>query len=408
MTVAKKTPLVAGLDIGTQKVALVIGEHTDAGLEILGVGTAASRGIKSGRVADVEKTTQAISVALSEAELMAGCEIHQARVSISGDHVRGTNSHGVVAIDNGEVSNRAARRVIEAAQAVPLPADQVILHLMCREYVVDGQGGILDPVGMSGIRLEANLHVISACESALGNIRKCCHRAGLGVSGVVASSLAAAEAVLEPEERELGVAVVDFGAGTVDVAVYHGGSIVHSFVLTVAGLHVTRDLAQVLETSMREAETIKLHDGRASVDDVEPDTYCEVGGVGGRPPRVVSRRHVAEIIQPRLEEIFDMVHEGIVRSGHRELLSSGVVLCGGSAMMPGIVSLASRVLDMPVRLGEPRGLAGLSDEVDDPSWATAVGLARGLLSADLGTSSIAALRPRVMPQWLWRKWKEYF
>ncbi len=405
---ARKTPLVAGLDIGTQKVALVIGEHTDAGLEILGVGTAVSRGIKSGRVADVEKTTQAISVALSEAELMAGCEIHQARVAISGDHVRGTNSHGVVAIDNGEVSNRAARRVIEAAQAVPLPADQVIVHLMCREYVVDGQGGVLDPVGMSGIRLEANLHIISACESALGNIRKCCHRAGLGVSSVVASSLAAAEAVLEPEERDLGVAVVDFGAGTIDVAVYHGGSIVHSFVLTVAGLHVTRDLAQCLETSMREAEAIKLHDGRASIEDVEPDTYCEVSGVGGRQPRVISRRHVAEIIQPRLEEIFEMVHEGIVRSGYRELLTSGVVLCGGSAMMPGVVALASRVLDMPVRLGEPRGLAGLSDEVDDPSWATAVGLTRGILSADLGTGNIAALRPRVMPQWLWRKWKEYF
>ena len=383
---ARKTPLVAGLDIGTQKVALVIGEHTDAGLEIMGVGTAVSRGIKSGRVADVEKTTEAISVALSEAELMAGCEIHQARVSISGDHVRGTNSHGVVAIDNGEVSNRAARRVIEAAQAVPLPADQVIVHLMCREYVVDGQGGVLDPVGMSGIRLEANLHIISACESAL----------------------AAAEAVLEPEERDLGVAVVDFGAGTIDVAVYHGGSIVHSFVLTVAGLHVTRDLAQCLETSMREAEAIKLHDGRASIDDVEPDTYCEVSGVGGRQPRVISRRHVAEIIQPRLEEIFEMVHEGIVRSGYRELLTSGVVLCGGSAMMPGMVALASRVLDMPVRLGEPRGLAGLSDEVDDPSWATAVGLTRGILSADLGTGNIAALRPRVMPQWLWRKWKEYF
>jgi len=404
--VAKKTPILAGLDIGTQKVAIVIAEQTDAGLEILGVGTAVSRGIRGGRVVDVEKTTQAIGVALSEAELMAGCQIHQATVSISGEHLRGTNSHGVVAIDNGEVSNRAARRVIEAAQAVPLPADQVILHLMCREYVVDGQGGVLDPVGMSGIRLEANLHVVSACESALGNLRKCCHRAGLSVGGIVAASLASAEAVLEPEERDLGAALVDFGAGAVDVAVYQGNSVVHSFVVPVAGLHVTRDLARCLETSMREAEAIKLHDARAHPDDVEPDTYCEVSGVGGREPRVISRRHVAEIVQPRLEEIFEMVLEGILRSGYRELLASGVVLAGGSAMMPGMVGLASRVLDMPVRLGEPRGLGGIADEVDDPSWATAVGLTRGMVTADLSAAAVSRARPRLRPQWLWRKWRQ--
>jgi len=406
--VAKKRPILAGLDIGTQKVAMVIAEHTDAGLEILGVGTAMSKGMKAGRVSDVEKTTQAIGVALSEAELMAGCQIHQVTAAVSGDHLRGTNSHGVVAIDNAEVSARAARRVIEAAQAVPLPADQAILHLICREYIVDGQGGILDPVGINGIRLEANLHVISACESALGNLKKCCNKAGLSVEGVIAAPLASAEAVIEPEEKDLGVAVVDFGAGTVDIVVYHGSSVVHCAVLTVAGLHVTRDLSRCLETSMRDAEILKMRDGSADPLDVDPEQHCEVNGVGGRPPRVVEKKLVAEIIQPRLEEIFEMVLGSIVRSGYHEFLTSGVVLTGGSVMMPGVVDVAERIMGLPVRLGEPRGVTGLSDEIDDTSWATAVGLARGLESSDLRGSLDVGLGARVMPDWLWRKWKEYF
>jgi len=406
--VAKKNSILAGLDIGTQKVAMVIAEHTDAGLEILGVGSSVSRGIKKGRLSDVEKTTQDINVALSEAELMAGCQIHQVTVSVSGNHLRGSNSHGVVAIDNGEVSPGAARRVIEAAQAVPLPAEQCILHLLCREYIVDGQGGIMDPVGMSGVRLEANLHVMSSCESALGNLKKCCNKAGLSVAGLIASPLASGEAILEQEEKDLGVAVVDFGAGTVDIAVYHAGCVVHSGVLTVAGLHVTRDLSQCLETSMREAESIKLHDGAADVSEVDGSTAVEVTGLGGREPRVVSRRLVAEIIQPRIEEIFEMVLESIGRSGYAEMLTSGVVLTGGAAMMPGIVAVASQVMGMPVRLGEPTGVVGLTDEVDDPSWSTAVGLAKGLHSNDLSNGPLKGLTPKLMPDWLWRRWKEYF
>jgi cell division protein FtsA len=387
---------------------MVIAEVTDAGLEVLGVGTAISRGMRAGRVADVEKTTQAITVALSEAELMAGCQIHQVTVGVSGDHVRGTNSHGVVAIENAEVSSRAARRVIEAAQAVPLPADQAIVHLMCREYVVDGQGGIADPVGMNGVRLEANLHVISACESALGNLRKCCNKAGLSVAGVMASSLASGEAVLEQEEKDLGVALVDFGAGTVDIAVYQNGGVVHSAVLTVSGLHVTRDLSRCLETSMREAEALKIRHGSAMPDQVDAISQCDVEGVGGRPPRVIARRLVAEIIQPRMEEIFDMVHDSITRSGYREMLTSGIVLTGGSAMMPGVVDLCTRVTGMSTRLGEPLGISGLSDEIDDSSWATAIGLARGLRANDLQADTAAGIGARVMPQWLWRKWKAYF
>jgi cell division protein FtsA len=403
--VAKKRAVLAGLDIGSQTIKLVIAEETDSGLEILGVGSALSRGIRSGRLADVEKTTHDIGVALSEAELMAGCQIHQVRVSMSGDHLRGTNSHGVVAIENGEVSTWAARRVIEAAQAVPLPPEQCVLHLMCREYIVDGTGGIPDPVGLSGVRLEANLHVISACESALGNLEKCCHRAGLSVSDIVASGLSSAEAVVEPEEKELGVAVVDFGAGTIDLAVYHAGSVVHSAVLGVAGQHVTRDLSQCLETSMREAESVKLHHGCADESSVDAHGYVEVTGVGGRQPRVVSRKFVAESIQRRVEEIFEMVHESINRSGYAQTLTSGVVLTGGGAMMPGTVDVASQVMAMPVRLGEPIGCSGLADEVDDPSWSTAIGLAKGLSSPDLSARHAPGWLPRVLPEWVWRRWK---
>lgn len=404
---AKRRPILAGLDIGTHKVAIVIAEQTDSGLEILGVGSALSRGMRAGRLVDVEKTTEDISVALSEAELMAGCEIHQVTVSVSGDHLRGTNSHGVVAIDNGEVTSWAARRVIEAAQAVPLPTDQEILHLMCREFVVDGAGGIPDPVGLRGVRLEAHLHVISACESVLANVERCCHKAGLSVQQIIASSLASAEAVLDPAEKEVGVGLIDFGAGTVDIAIYHAGSVVHSAVLPMAGSFITHDLAQCLETSLREAESIKLRYGCADESTVDTHGYIEVAGMGGRPPRLVSRRFIAEIIQPRVEEIFEKVQQSIERSGYAERLTSGVVLAGGSAMMPGVVDVAAAAIGLPARLGEPLGCSGLIEETDDASWATAVGLARGLRSTDLGSRRSQGWLPRVLPEWVWRRWRGY-
>jgi len=405
--VAKRRPILAGLDIGTHKVAIVIAEQADSGLEILGVGSALSRGMRGGRLVDVEKTTQDIGVALSEAELMAGCEIHQVTVSVSGDHLRGTNSHGVVAIDNGEVTSWAARRVIEAAQAVPLPTDQEILHLMCREFVVDGAGGIPDPVGLRGVRLEAHLHVISACESVLANLERCCHKAGLSVQQIIASSLASAEAVLDPAEKEVGVGLIDFGAGTVDIAVYHSGSVVHSAVLPMAGGFITHDLAQCLETSLREAESIKLRYGCADETTVDTHGYIEVAGMGGRPPRLVSRRFIAEIIQPRVEEIFEKVQQSIERSGYAERLTSGVVLAGGSSMMPGVVDVAAATIGLPARLGEPLGCSGLIEEIDDASWATAVGLARGLRSTDLGSRRSQGWLPRVLPEWVWRRWRGY-
>ena len=406
-TVAKR-PILAALDIGTQKVAIVIAEATERGLEILGVGSALSRGMKSGRVADVDTTAQAIGVALSEAELMAGCQIHEVSVAVSGDHIRGTNSHGVVAVENGEVSTRAARRVIEAAQAVPLPAEQKILHLICRDYAVDGQGGIQYPVGLSGVRLEANLHIISGSESALANIKKCCNKAGLSVGEMLASSLVVGEAVLEPEERQLGVAIIDLGAGTVDMAIYHGGAVVFSCVIPVAGNHVSMDLSRVLETSMSEAESLKKHHGCACVDLVERQATVEVEGVGGRPPRLIGCKLVADIIEPRMEEILELVREQIVGSGYGEMLASGVVLTGGSSMMPGVIELARRVLDLPARLGEPLSMSGLAEEVDDPSWATVVGLLNGVQSGELPAAWGNEITSKVVPKWLRRRLKELF
>ena len=397
---------IAALDVGSQKITLLVGERTSTGLSILGIGTSASRGMRAGRVIDVEKTAAAILVALTEAERMAGSQIYNVVVSVSGDHVKGENSHGVARIDNDEVSERAAARAIHAARAVPLPKDHRIIHLLKREFVVDGADGITNPVGMSGVRLEAHLHVVSAADAALRDLAKSCNRAGLSVVGTTASALASGEAVLEADEKELGVALVDIGAGTVDVAIYHRGSVVHSVVFGVGGVDVTRDLAQVLETPMNDAESLKKRHGSAVADLVDEEVMVEVAGMGGRHPRQVQARHLAEIIEPRLEEIFEMVTEAIIRSGYRELLVSGVVLTGGTAMMGGIVGLASRVMQMPVRLGEPSGIEGLGDEIDDASFATAVGLAIGLPEKGMSEPWREGVTSRLIPSWVRRRFKE--
>lgn len=402
---AKNLP-IAALDVGTQKVTLLVAERTATGLTILGIGTSASRGMRAGRVSDVEKTAAAILAALTEAERMAGSQIHNVVVSVSGDHVKGENSHGVAKIDNDEVSQRAAARAIQAAKAIPLPQDHQPIHLLRRGYVVDGQVGIQNPVGMSGVRLEAHLHVVSAAQTALRNLAKSCNRAGLTVTSTIASSLASAEAVLEPDEKELGVAVCDIGAGTVDLALFQRGAVVHSTVFGVGGVDVTRDIAQVLETPLNEAESLKKRHGCAIADLVDEDLMLEVTGIGGREHREVQARHLAEIIEPRLEEIFEEVRDSIIRSGYGELLTSGVVLTGGTSMMPGIVNLASRVLQMPVRLGEPSGIQGLGDEIDDASFSTAVGLAMGLPEKEMTEPWKAGFASRLMPGWMRRRFKE--
>jgi len=402
---AKQLP-IAALDVGTQKVTLLVGERTTTGLSILGIGTSASRGMRAGRVNDVEKTAAAIMAALTEAERMAGSQIHNVVVSVSGDHVKGENSHGVARIDNDEVSQRAAARAIHAARAIPLPKDHRPIHLLRREFVVDGQVGISNPVGMSGVRLEAHLHVVSAAEAALRDLAKSCNKAGLSVTGTIAASLASAEAVLEPDEKELGAAVVDIGAGTVDLAVFQRGSVVHSAVFGVGGVDVTRDIAHVLETPINEAESLKKRHGCAVADLVDEELMVEVGGIGGREPRQIQARHLAEIIEPRLEEIFEDVLDSIIRSGYGELLTSGVVLTGGTAMMAGIVSLAARVLQLPVRLGEPTGIEGLGDEIDDASFSTAVGLALGLPEKGMSEPWRAGVASRLVPGWVRRRFKE--
>lgn len=402
---ARKKSILAALDIGTQKVAMVVGERTAAGVEVLGIGLTSSGGMSGGRVIDLEKTTRAIGVALNEAEIMVGGQIHQVTVAISGSHLSGTNSHGVVAIENGEVTARQAKRAVAAAQAVPLPSEQSIIHLLARDYVIDGQGGIQEPIGIAGIRLQANIHVISAAESALDNINKCCNKVGLGVRDVIAAPLASAEAVVDADEKDVGVAVVDIGAGTVDLAVFHQGGVVHSAVFDKAGLVITRDLAQVLETSMSDAELIKKTAGCAMSTLVERNEPVEVAGVGGRHPRNVTARTVADIIQPRLEEILEEVRDSIIRSGFGEVLTSGVVLCGGTAMMPGIADLARRVMHLPVRVGEPQGLEGIIGEIDDPSWATCVGLLIGVSGEDMADPWRAGVRTRLVPSWLRRRLK---
>ncbi len=403
---AKSPQVFAGLDIGSQKVAMIIAERGPGGtVDVLGVGTALSNGIKAGRVVDVEATADAIAVAMSEAELMAGTSVRSVSVSLSGDHVRGTNSHGVAAVDNGEVSAGDARRVIEAAQAVPLPPDQEIQQTLCRDFVVDGQSGVSDPVGMSGVRLEVNLHLVSGAETAVANVFKCCNRAGLSVEDVVASSLASAQAVLSDDEKDLGVVLMDMGAGTIDLVVYRGGSVAHSSVSTIAGDHITRDLAHCLETSLGEAEALKKRHGRAHSMLVDSDSEIEVAGVGGRSPSLVGRALVADIVESRLEEIFEGVLERLEEAGQGEKLTSGVVLTGGCSMMPGIVDVASRVLRLPVRLGEPAQLGGLAEEVDDPSWATVIGLVHDLPGGDIIN---AGATPRFLPRWLQRKWRELF
>lgn len=402
---AKKESVIAALDVGTQKIGLVVADRKPDGLEVLGVGTTPSGGMRAGRVIDVEKTTQAISLALAEAELMASCQIHQVTVAMSGSHLMGTNSHGVAPIDNGEVTPRVAKRAVAAAQAVPLPSDRTIIHLLCREYVIDDQGGIQDPVGIAGVRLQANLHVISTLGAALDNITKCCNQAGVSVRDVIAAPLASAEAVLDPDEKDLGVAVLDIGAGTVDLAVYHQGGVVHSAVFDTAGLAVTRDLAQVLETSMSEAESIKKRHGCAMSTLVDRATQIEVNGVGGRGRRVVGSRMIADIIQPRLEEVFEEVHDSIVHSGFAECLTSGVVLTGGTAMMPGIADLARRVMHMPARVGEPQAAEGVSGEIDNPAWSTCIGLVRGVQAEDLADPWRSSLRTRIVPRWIRRRFK---
>jgi cell division protein FtsA len=370
----RRAPLIVGLDVGTYKIGVVVAEVTDGGAEIVGIGSAASKGLRRGVVVSMDATVDAIQKAVAEAELMAGCEIRAVVAGSAGSHIKGFNSHGVVAVKNREVAPGDVERVVDAARAVALPTDREVLHVLPQEFIVDDQDGIREPLGMAGVRLEARVHIVTGGISSGQNLIKCCNRAGIHVLDVLAGPLAAAEAVLTPEERELGVALVDLGGGTTDVVVYQAGAIRHTAVIPVGGGHVSADLAAALCTPVPEAERLKQRHGSALARYTPQDQMIEVPGLGGRAPHTLSRRSLAEVIEPRAEEMLTMVRAEIERAGCHQGLVSGVVLTGGGAVLEQMSALAERVFRLPVRLGVPLHLNGLVDVVASPMYSTAVGL----------------------------------
>ncbi len=367
--------LIVGIDIGTSKVVALVGEVApDGGIEVIGLGSQPSRGLKKGVVVNIESTVQSIQRAVEEAELMAGCEIHSVFAGIAGSHVRSLNSHGVVAIRDKEASTHDVTHVIDAAKAVAIPADQKILHVLPQEFIIDGQEGIRDPIGMSGVRLEAKVHIVTGADSAAQNIEKCIQRCGLEVDDVVLEQLASSFATLTDDEKELGVCLVDIGGGTTDLAVFSNGAIRHTAVIPIAGDQVTNDIAVSMRTPTHYAEDIKVRYACALSQLANPDESIEVPSVGDRPARRLARQTLAEIVEPRYEELFGLVRDELRRSGFEEAIAAGIVLTGGSAKMEGAIELAEEVFHVPVRLGLPQQVQGLTDVVRNPIYSTAVGL----------------------------------
>jgi cell division protein FtsA len=374
MARGRKSSIVVGLDIGTSKVCAIVGEATEKGVAIVGVGSHPSQGLRKGVVINIEATIESIKKAVEEAELMAGCEINTVFTGIAGGHIKGFNSHGIVAVKNKEVTQRDVDRVIDAAKAVAIPMDREVLHILPQEYVIDDQDGIKEPLGMSGVRLEAKVHIVTGAVTSAQNIVKSCNRAGLNVADIVLEPLASSEAVLTPEERELGVALIDMGGGTTDIALFHEGGVKHTAVLAIGGNHLTSDIAAGLRTPAAEAERIKQRHGSARASAVSKDERVEVPSVGGRNPRTIARQVLCEIIEPRLEEIFQLIRQEIGKSGYEGSLTSGIVFTGGSTLLPGMIEMAEETFRIPVRLGVPTHIGGLIDVVSSPVYATGVGL----------------------------------
>lgn len=367
--------LIVGLDIGTSKVVAIVGEINESNqIEVVGIGTHPSRGLKKGVVVNIESTVLSIQKAIEEAELMAGCDIHSVYAGIAGSHIKSLNSHGIVAIQDKEVSLNDVDRVIDAARAVAIPADQKILHILPQEFLIDSQEGILDPIGMSGIRMEAKVHMVTCAESAAQNITKCIQKCGLEVDDIVLEQLASSYAVLTEDEKELGSCLVDIGGGTTDIAIFQGGAIQHTAVIPIAGDQVTNDIAVSMRTPTQYAEDIKIKYACALSQLANPDETIEVPSVGDRPPRRLARQTLAEIVEPRFEELFSLIRNELRRSGFEESIPAGIVITGGSAKMEGAVELAEEVFHIPVRLGSPQYVEGLSDVVRNPIHATGVGL----------------------------------
>ncbi len=374
MAKTKTTEIIVGLDIGTTKIAAIAGEVTDDGVDIIGIGTAPSKGLRRGVVVNIDATVSAIRAAIDEAENMAGCQISTVFAAISGAHVRGLNSHGIVAVKDKEVREADVARVIEAAKAVAIPMDREVLHVLPQQYVIDDQDGIRDPLGMAGVRLEAKVHIVTTAVTSAQNVVKCANRCGLQVADIVLEPLASAAAVLEDDERELGVALIDIGGGTCDIAIFCDGAIVHTAVLPLGGGHVTNDIATVLRTPLDSAEKIKRKYGCASRSLIAEGDTMEVPSVGGRGPRVLPRINLVEIIEPRVEEIFEHVKRELMRSGWADSLAAGVVLTGGATCLEGTAEVAEQVLGLPTRRGYPTRVGGLVDVVKSPAYSTGVGL----------------------------------
>jgi cell division protein FtsA len=374
MAKQKSGELIVGLDIGTTKICAIVGELTDSGIDIIGIGTHPSKGLRKGVVVNIEATVASIRRSIEEAELMAGCEIAHVYTGIAGGHIKGFNSQGIVAVKDKEVREADIARVIDAAKAVAIPLDREVIHVLPQEYIIDDQGGIKEPLGMSGVRLEAKVHIVTGAVSSAQNIVKCANRTGLNVSDIVLQPLASAEAVLSDDEKELGVCLVDIGGGTTDIVVFSGGSIVHTAVIALGGNNLTSDIAIGLRTPAHEAERLKQKHGCALASMVAKDETIEVPSVGGRHPRVLGRQILCEILEPRVEEIFQLVQREVQKCGYEDLLASGVVITGGSTLLAGMPELAEEVLALPVRRGMPRGIGGLVDVVKSPMYATGVGL----------------------------------
>jgi len=370
----KRDNLIVGLDIGTTKICAIVGNATEDGLDIVGIGTSPSRGLRKGVVINIESTVASIKKAVEEAELMAGCEIKSVYAGIAGGHIKGFNSQGIIAIKNREVSPEDVKRVIEAAKAIAIPMDREVIHILPQEFIIDDQDGIREPLGMSGVRLEAKVHIVTGAVASAQNIIKSCNRAGLDVADIVLEQLASSEAVLSADEKELGVALIDVGGGTTDIAIFVDGAIKHTSVLSLGGNHMTNDIAVGLRTPMAEAEKIKQKYGCCLASLVGKDETIEVPSVGGRKPRILSRQLLAEILEPRVEEIFSLVNREIVKSGFEDMIASGIVITGGSTILEGMPELAEQIFNLPVRRGLPQQIGGLVDVVNSPVYATGVGL----------------------------------
>ena len=390
MTRKSDRNMIVGLDIGTSKVVAIVGEvNAEGEIEIVGLGSHPSRGLKKGVVVNIESTVQSIRRAVEEAELMAGCQIQSVYAGIAGSHIRSLNSHGIVAIREREVSTGDLDRVIDAARAVAIPADQRILHILPQEFIIDDQEGIREPIGMSGVRLEAKVHLVTGAVGAAQNIIKCVRRCGLDVDDIILEQLASSYAVLTEDEKELGVCLVDMGGGTTDIAIFCDGAIRHTAVIPIAGDQVTNDIAVALRTPTQYANDIKIRYACALRQLANPEETIEVPSVGDRPPRKLSRQTLAEVVEPRYEELLSLVQSELRKSGFEEMIAAGIVLTGGSSKMDGVVELAEEVFHMPVRLGLPQYVSGLSDVGRNPIHSTGVGLLLfGNQHRDSGTSHL--------------------